>query len=727
MSMRKPPLGHGGPPGMATGRAKDFGKTLRKTIQYMRNDLLIIVIAFVLAIGGVVATLLVPDILGSATDKLMTGAMQKTVYNQVTANALPDLDDNTKDVFGRLGDQDATVRVFLQDESERTAEQNAIINENFSTAVLTIMKSQLQNLPDNILDVNLSDLVKAYDARTIGEYVGYLNMSDVLDKIPSSYRQAVADTSMSVAPEIDVDGIVAILIKILILVGISALLSYLQGFLLAGVAQRVSYRFRKQINEKFDKLPLKYYDGISRGEVMSLITNDVDVISTTLNQSLSQLVTSVTTIIGVLIMMLTISWQLTLIAIAIIPLTLIGVSFIVKKSQKYFKDQQKYLGNVNGYIEENFAGHNVIKLFNNEEECVEQFEKYNEQLYQSAKSANFYSGLMQPISATMGNLGYVSVCLVGGTLAVAGSISIGNVQAFLQYVRQFNNPINQMASITNTLQSTMAAAERVFNFIEETEEKEKEGVTESFESNGNVEFSHVSFGYNPDKTIIKDFNSTISSGQTVAIVGPTGAGKTTIVKLLMRFYEINSGKITLDGIDIQDISRKSLRDNVGMVLQDTWLFGGTIMENIRYGRLDATDEEVMDAAKIAYADHFINTLPGGYNFVINVDADNISQGQKQLLTIARAILADPKILILDEATSSVDTRTEQLIQKAMSRLMQGRTCFVIAHRLSTIKNADNILVLKEGDVIEQGTHTQLLAQNGFYAELYNSQFDNNEN
>ena len=501
MKERRPPLRHGGPPVMMTAKAKDFGKTMRKLIKYMRNDLLIIIIAFVLAIGGVVATLLVPDILGDATDKLMTGAMQKTVYKQITATQLPPLDDDTKQVFVQLGEEQGTVGIFLLNESERTEEQNRIIAD-INPVQLGLIKSVVQQLPDNIKSVNLGNLVKAYDAKTIEEYVGYLNMSEMLDKIPSSYRQAVAETSMTTPPEIDVEGIVAILVKILILVGISAILSYVQGFLLAGIAQRVSYRFRRQINQKFDKLPLKYYDKISRGEVMSLITNDVDVISTTLNQSLSQLVTSITTIIGVLVMMLTISWQLTLIALAIIPFTLISVSFIIKKSQKYFIDQQNYLGNVNGYIEENFAGHNVVKLFNNEETCVEQFGKYNEQLYQSAKFANFYSGLMQPIAVLMGNIGYVAVCVVGGTLAVGGRITIGDVQAFLQYVRQFNNPINQMASITNTLQSTMAAAERVFEFIEEEEETEREGVRDNFVGSGEVEFSHVSFGYKQDKIII---------------------------------------------------------------------------------------------------------------------------------------------------------------------------------------------------------------------------------
>ena len=504
----------------------------------------------------------------------------------------------------------------------------------------------------------------------------------------------------------------------------SALISYIQGWIMADISTNVTYRLRKDISKKINKLPLKYFDGTTYGNVLSRITNDCDTINQSLSQSMTQLITSLTTVVGVLIMMLTISWQMTLVTFIILPISMGMMMGIVKKSQKYFFQQQKSLGEVNGHIEEMYGGHIVMKAFNGEEKSIQKFDKFNSELYNSAWKSNFLSSLMMPLMMFIGNLGYVGVAILGGYLAFQGVISVGDIQAFIQYVRSFTQPLSQIANISNTLQSTAAAAERVFEFLEEEEEVEDSQDPITLENvEGMVEFKNVKFGYLPDKTIIKNFSAIAQPGQKIAIVGPTGAGKTTMVKLLMRFYEINEGQILVENHDIKTLTRKDLRSLYGMVLQDTWLYNNSIMENIRYGRLDATDEEVLEAAKAAHVDHFVSTLPDGYNMVINEEISNISQGQMQLLTIARAVLANPKILILDEATSSVDTRTEILIQKAMDRLMANRTSFVIAHRLSTILNADLILVMRDGDIVEQGTHKELISQGGFYAELYNSQFE----
>ena len=505
---------------------------------------------------------------------------------------------------------------------------------------------------------------------------------------------------------------------------ISALLSFLQGWIMTGVSQKLCFRFRREISEKINRMPMEYFESRTIGDVLSRITNDVDTLGQSLNQSITTLITSVSTIIGVLIMMLSISPLMTLIALVILPVSGALIGVVVKFSQKHFVAQQTYLGKINGQIEEVYSGQNIVKAFNREKIVLKECEETNQILYQSAWKSQFLSGLMQPIMTFIGNLGYVAVAVSGSILAIKGTIEVGDIQAFIQYVKNFTQPITQVAQVSNMLQSTAAAAERVFEFLEEKEEEQfVQNPVKLVDIQGSVSFEHVVFGYKPDKIIIHDFSSQVKPGQTVAIVGPTGAGKTTMVKLLMRFYDVNSGCIKVDGHDIRDFNRSELRENFGMVLQDTWLFKGTIMENIRYGRLDATDEEVIEAAKAAHAHHFIQTLPGGYQMELNEDASNVSQGQKQLLTIARAILADNKIMILDEATSSVDTRTEQRIQKAMNNLMKGRTSFVIAHRLSTIKDADLILVMRDGDIIEQGTHEELITQNGFYAELYNSQFE----
>ncbi|MBI9015432.1 MAG: ABC transporter ATP-binding protein [Clostridiales bacterium] len=526
---------------------------------------------------------------------------------------------------------------------------------------------------------------------------------------------------------IDFDYIAGIMITLLILYGMSALFAYIQGYIMSGVSMKVSYNMRKNISKKINKMPLRYFDDTNHGEVLSRVTNDVDTVSNTLNQSLSQIITSFTTVIGVLIMMLTISFKMTLIAIFIIPASMVVVVMIVKKSQKYFKDQQKYLGNVNGHIEEMFSGHTVVKTYNGEVKSAETFEGLNNKLYGTAWKSQFLSGLMMPVMTIVGNVGYVAVCVVGGALAAKRTIEVGDIQAFIQYVRNFTRPISQLATVSNVLQQTAAAAERVFEFLDESEEiKEVKDPVEKEKVKGIVEFKNVNFGYKTDTTIINDFSVTIKPGQKVALVGPTGAGKTTMVKLLMRFYDVTTGSIMVDHVDIKEYSRNNLRDHFGMVLQDTWLYNDSIIENIRYGRLDATDDEVIEAAKAAHVDSFVHMLPGGYDMLLNEDASNVSQGQKQLITIARAILSDPSILILDEATSSVDTRTEVQIQMAMNNLMAEKTSFIIAHRLSTIRDADLILVMNHGDIVEQGPHTELLAKGGFYANLYNSQFESDQ-
>ena len=564
-------------------------------------------------------------------------------------------------------------------------------------------------------------------ASTIFSIVG----PKILGKATTSLAEGIMHKATGVGG-IDFDYILKI---IMILVGmyvVSALCNYIQNFNMTTVSQKVAYNLRNELASKVDRLPLAYFDKVSHGEVLSRVTNDIDTIAQSLNQSLSQMLTSAISVIGITVMMLSISWQMTIFAFCVLPLSMILMGNVVKHSQKYFALQQAALGEVNGHIEEMYGGHETIRAFSYEKKSIQQFQGLNEKLFNSAFRSQFLSGLTQPIIAFIGNIGYVGVCLLGGYFTIQGVISLGDIQAFTQYMRQFNQPIGQVAHIMNVLQSTAAAAERVFEFLEEDELKEDvENPIEIYDENkqikihGSVTFDHVCFGYNPDKIIIHDFNMHLHAGQKVAIVGPTGAGKTTIVKLLMRFYELNSGAILIDGCDIKDYRRQDLCDLFGMVLQDAWLFNGTVMENLRYGKLEASDEQVKIAAKNAYVDHFINTLENGYDTLINEESTNISQGQKQLLTIARAFLADPKILILDEATSSVDTRTEILIQKGMEKLMEGRTSFIIAHRLSTIRNADIILVMKDGDIVEVGNHDDLMARNGFYAELYNSQFEEN--
>ena len=551
----------------------------------------------------------------------------------------------------------------------------------------------------------------------------------VCPKILGNATTSIAESSMKglmtqSAIKIDFDYIKKLSFILIGLFVISSLFSFLQGFIISSVSQKITYKLRQQISFKMSKLPLKYFDTVTHGEILSRITNDVDTVSMSLQQSLTQIITSVTTIIGIIIMMISISPLMTLIAVVSLPISGIIVSIIVKLSQKHFKNQQKYLGQLNGHVEEMFSGHNIVKAYNLENKSISELKNINNLLYKSSWKSNFLSGLMMPILNSVGNLSYIAVCVVGGYLTIKTNFGIGGIQSFIIYIKQLNQPIAQTAQIANVLQSTMAAAERVFDFLDEEEEvPETKNPVKIKEVQGNVDFDNITFGYNEDKIILHDVNVSVKSGQTVAIVGPTGAGKTTIINLLMRFYDVNNGSIKIDGVDIRDMTRADLREIFGMVLQDTWLFNGTIRENLSYGKLDATEEEIKAAAKAAHCNHFINTTAEGYDLVINEEASNLSQGQKQLLTIARAILADPPILILDEATSSVDTRTEQRIQRAMNNLMKGRTSFVIAHRLSTIRDADIILVMQDGNIIEQGNHDELIAKQGFYYDLYNSQFD----
>ena len=566
---------------------------------------------------------------------------------------------------------------------------------------------------------------------TVFNIVGPKILGNATTLIYEGIMNKISDSSNG----IDFGAIAQILIFLIILYALSAIFSYIQGFLMTNIAMKTTYTLRKEISYKLNKLPLSYFDNVSTGDILSRVTNDVDTLNQSLNQSVTQIITSISTVVGILIMMLTINLELTLIALLIIPISLSLIMFILKKSQRYFYSQQKYLGLLNGHVEEMYSGHIVIKAFNKEKYAMDIFDNHNEKLYHSSWKSQFLSGLIMPIMFFISNLGYVAICIIGGHLVIMQKIAVGDIQAFLQYVRQFTQPLNQIANISNILQQTTAAAERVFDFLDEKEETpdKTSSLKITFENNsnnvqnqvfidGSVSFDHIKFGYSKKKIIIKDFSANIKPGQKVAIVGPTGAGKTTIVKLLMRFYDVLEGKICLSGHNIKDFSRNDLRSIFGMVLQETWLYNASIKDNIKYGNLQATDEEIHNAAKSAHVEHFINTLPGGYNMIINESADNISAGQKQLLTIARAIISNPKILIFDEATSSVDTRTEILIQKAMENLMHGKTSFIIAHRLSTIKNADLILVMNNGDIVEQGTHKDLLGKNGFYANLYSSQF-----
>lgn len=609
-----------------------------------------------------------------------------------------------------------------------------IIFAIISTVFAIVSPKILGNMTNHVVDDYVN--MKTYDAiteklppgvkipaGTTGANVLKTAPPSIVSKIPSDRIDKIKKLDLSKRPSIDFDRIARLAFLLVGLYLLSMLFSYIQGWVMTNITQKISYTLRQDIALKINRMPLKYFDSRSFGDVLSRVTNDVDTISQTLNQGMTQIITSITMIIGILVMMLTISWQMTLVALLVIPLSFVFIAMMIKMSQKHFVDQQNFLGKINGHIEEMYGGHSVVRVFNAEKDSIDKFRGINEDMYESAWKSQFLSGLMWPITAIFGNLGFVGVSVLGGWLAVNGAVNIGDIQAFIQYTRQFNQPVVQAAQIANVLQSTAAAAERIFEFLGEAEEvPETDHPVDLGSVKGAIEFDNVVFGYDPEQTIIKGFTASIKPGQRVAIVGPTGAGKTTIVNLLMRFYDVNDGAIKIDGIDIRDTRRAELRRLFGMVLQDTWLFNGTIRDNIAYGNLGASNYEIMETAKAAHVDHFVRSLPKGYDMELNEEADNISQGEKQLMTIARAMLADPPMLILDEATSSVDTRTEMLIQKAMDKLMEGRTSFVIAHRLSTIREADLILVMDDGNIVEQGKHGDLLAKDGFYASLYNSQF-----
>ncbi len=657
------PMG-GGPGGMMRGeKAADFKGTIKKLLGYLRRFWIPMIAVLIFAVASTVLSLWTPKMMGNITNDLVDSFIRMSVYDGVH-----------KAVEEKMG-------------------------AGFAFPEGTTFGA--------LLDTNSGQI-----------------SDEMLGKLTDAQIDSYRDIDLNVRPGIDFDAVGQALLFLICLYLVSALFSYVQGFIMSGVSQKVTYSFRRDISEKINRMPLKYFDGMTHGEVLSRVTNDVDTVSQTLNQSLTQMVTSVVSIVGVLIMMLTISWQLTLVALCIVPVSLVLIGTVVGRSQKYFVGQQRTLGELNGHIEETYSGHSIVKVFGAEKRSVETFGEINGQLYKNAWKSQFLSGLMMPMMSFVGNLGYVAICFIGGTLAVGGKLMIGDIQAFLQYLRQFTQPITQMANVMNTLQSTAAAAERVFEFLgqpEETPEAEHPAVLEHV--GGAVAFDHVVFGYDSDKVIINGFDAGIRPGQKVAIVGPTGAGKTTMVNLLMRFYDVDSGTISVDGVDIRAMRRADLRRMFGMVLQDTWLFQGTIRENILYGKPGATEEELWRATRAAQVDHFIHSMPGGMDMELNEEVSNISQGQKQLLTIARAMLANPPMLILDEATSSVDTRTEVLIKRAMDNLMEGRTSFIIAHRLSTIRDADLILVMQNGNIVEQGTQNELIAKNGVYAEMYNSQFE----